>query len=111
MDRRFLQIRADVAAQAQAGEFSANASVGFAAADTGPLTQQAWLNSDQTGAHAVSREHWAGWDLLDGSVLVRAGRIALPFGLRTLEHTLWVRSETRTDIEQNQQHGLAAAIQ
>ncbi|MBI2393202.1 MAG: hypothetical protein HYV09_26695 [Deltaproteobacteria bacterium] len=33
----------------------------------------------------------------------------LPFGTRSLEHTAWVRSATRTDLNDAQQHGVAAA--
>jgi hypothetical protein len=47
--------------------------------------------------------------LADEAILVRAGRINLPFGLRNIEHTSWVRSETRTDFNQGQQHGVAVA--
>jgi hypothetical protein len=36
---------------------------------------------------------------------VRLGRLNLPFGLRIPEHTMWVRSETSTDRESDQQHG------
>ena len=42
-------------------------------------------------------------------MLVRAGRIALPFGLRMIEHTAFVRYATRTDINAAQQHGIAFA--
>lgn len=56
----------------------------------------------------VSRQHWLGITLdSDDQVLARAGRMNLPFGLRILEHTMAVRSETRTDINAAQQHGVA----
>lgn len=58
----------------------------------------------------VSRNHWIGVDLADEQVFIRAGRIELPFGLRNVEHVSWVRSETRTDINSSQQHGVAVAI-
>ncbi|MCI0573716.1 MAG: hypothetical protein L0Y66_23520, partial [Myxococcaceae bacterium] len=45
----------------------------------------------------------------EDSVLVRAGRMNLPFGLRAVEHTLWVREATRVDLNQYQQHGLSVA--
>jgi hypothetical protein len=41
---------------------------------------------------------------------VRAGRMNLPFGLRSIEHTMWTRSETRTDINGAQQYGAAVAF-
>lgn len=109
VDRRFLQMRADLAAQVTVGSFRANASAGYAAPDAGVLTQEAWLTSNGSGAHLVSREHWLGWDASD-AVLVRAGRLNLPFGLRNIEHTSWARAETRTDINQSQQHGAAVSF-
>lgn len=57
---------------------------------------------------AVSRHHWLGYRLAP-QLMVRAGRLALPFGLRVPEHTLWVRDATLTDRESDQQHGLALA--
>jgi hypothetical protein len=63
-----------------------------------------------SGDHAlVSREHWVGVGLKDDAILLRAGRMNLPFGIRNIDHTLWVRSETRTDINKQQQHGVSFA--
>lgn len=59
---------------------------------------------EDEGFIAVSRNHWAGYRLTD-DLMVRAGRINLPFGIRTPDHTMWVRSETVTDRESDQQHG------
>jgi hypothetical protein len=58
----------------------------------------------------VSRRHWAGVTFGEGEAfLLRGGRMDLPFGLRILEHTSFVRSETRTDINAAQQHGISLA--
>jgi hypothetical protein len=54
----------------------------------------------------LSRSHWIGYDVTD-DILVRAGRMNLPFGIRQPEHTMWVRSATRTDRESAQDHGVA----
>jgi len=62
-----------------------------------------------TGDNLISREHWVGLSLSDESMLLRAGRMDLPFGIRNIEHTMWVRSATRTDIADQQQHGIAFA--
>lgn len=62
-----------------------------------------------TGDNLISREHWVGLSLSDESMLLRAGRMDLPFGIRNIEHTMWVRSATRTDINDQQQHGVAFA--
>jgi hypothetical protein len=108
-DKRFLQMRADLAGQVTFGHFRANASVGIAGEDSAALSHEAWVTSNAKGPHLVSREHWLGWDASD-NILVRAGRLNLPFGLRNIEHTSWVRSETRTDFNQQQQHGVAVAF-
>ena len=60
----------------------------------------------------VSREHWLGLDLgEDKQFLLRAGRIPIPFGIRTNEHDLFVRSTaiTRTNFNESQQHGVSLA--
>lgn len=56
----------------------------------------------------VSREHWVGYDVSD-AIMLRAGRINLPFGLRNYEHNAWIRTNTRTDYNQGQQHGLTVS--
>src|SRR5690606_31735448 len=56
----------------------------------------------------ISRTHYLGADLGD-KVVVRAGRLNLPFGVRMPEHTLWAREATRTDRESDQQHGVSLA--
>jgi len=61
------------------------------------------------GVSLVMRELWGGAKFADESVVVRAGRINLPFGLRNNEHNSWVRSLTRTDINTDQQWGVAVA--
>ncbi|MBK7395975.1 MAG: hypothetical protein IPJ34_06630 [Myxococcales bacterium] len=65
----------------------------------------------KTENNLVSREHWLGIDFDDGAMLLRGGRIDLPFGIRTVEHNLWVRSATRTDINDQQQHGVSFLYQ
>jgi hypothetical protein len=61
---------------------------------------------DSGDYNLLSRSHWIGYDITD-SVLLRAGRINLPFGIRMPEHTMWARAGTRTDRESAQQHGVA----
>src|SRR6266850_2000104 len=51
-----------------------------------------------------------GGTFVDDAGLVRGGRIYVPFGLRNPEHTSFVRAATRTDINQDQQDGIAVAI-
>lgn len=58
----------------------------------------------------VSRVHWLGVDLgAENQWLVRAGRMNLPFGLRLVEHPMWVRDVTRTDVNEHQQYGAAVS--
>lgn len=63
-------------------------------------------NIEDDGFIMVSRNHWLGYRFSD-DLMVRLGRINLPFGLRTPDHTMWVRSETVTDRESDQQHGVS----
>lgn len=58
------------------------------------------------GLVLASREHWVGVTFAD-DFLLRAGRMHLPYGLRSNEHTMWIRAATRTDINVAQQHGAA----
>ncbi|HVZ71630.1 MAG TPA: hypothetical protein VHJ20_04585 [Polyangia bacterium] len=81
----------------------------------GPLRASASLGVVNDSSYAavagnlVSREHWVGYAPDGDTFLVRAGRMNLPFGIRSIEHTLWVRQETRTDINDLQEHGVAFA--
>jgi hypothetical protein len=61
------------------------------------------------GASWVAREFWAGAKFADESVMVRLGRMPLPFGLRNNEHNSWVRNLTRTDINLDQSVGVSLA--
>lgn len=60
-------------------------------------------------AQWVAREFWAGATFADESVMVRAGRLAIPFGLRNNEHTSFVRDVTNTDTNLDQQVGISAS--
>lgn len=61
------------------------------------------------GVQWIAREFWGGVKLNDDAVMIRAGRMNLPFGLRNNEHVAWVRSLTRTDINVGQQVGISAS--
>jgi hypothetical protein len=103
MTNRTIVMQADLSALVQAGRVVASGSIGyqphgglFAAITRGPEH------------NLVSREHWIGLRLdQDSTLLLRAGRMNLPFGIRDVLHTLLVRSTTRTDIDDAQQHGVA----
>lgn len=101
---RPLQMASDLRGQATFGPFRANASVGIAVRRALLASLTPW-----EGNNIVSREHWLAWDNEDQTVVVRAGRMNIPFGLRNAEHTTWVRERTRTDTNEHQQYGAAVA--
>lgn len=84
----------------------ASAAVGVAVKRAQPA--QVFPRSDTDSVKLVSREFWAGASVADNTILIRAGRMNLPFGLRNPEHTLWTRTATRTDNNEDQQYGLSA---
>jgi hypothetical protein len=93
-------MQADLAAAIQAGGLRAGASIGVVSTNGTPAS---------LSGNLVSREHWVGYAFADDAWLVRAGRINVPFGIRSVEHTLWVQETTRSDINDTQQHGVALA--
>lgn len=94
----FILMQADLRAAIVAGGFRAGVSVGAVTTDS---------SAASVVDSVVSREHWIGYAFSDNEFLVRAGRINLPYGIRQIEHTLYVRSATRTDLNDTQQHGVA----
>lgn len=107
---KYVLMQADASAGLSVSRFRAAGRVGVV--DEGALGASVInFSSDQNQAKLVSREYWAGVALgKDNQFLLRAGRINLPFGLRILEHTAWVRAGTQTDINASQQHGAAFAF-
>lgn len=97
----FVLMQADLRVALKLGRWRVAASGGFLQNENSPAT---------VSGNLVAREYWLGPTFADGAVLLRAGRINVPFGLRSIEHTLFVRSATRTDINDTQQHGLAIAV-
>lgn len=102
---RVFPMQGDVVGQYTAGRLRVNASIGLG---NGLATQAASLT--QGNIRLISRHHWVGVDLgEDNQFLLRFGRMNLPYGLRTTDHTTYVRSSTHTDINDQQQHGFALA--
>ena len=108
VDRRALQMRADLGADIKIGAFRAAAELGYGSPEGTPRLAQ--ITHSSTGPNLVGRELWAGLELLDGDGLVRAGRINVPFGLRNIEHPSFVRTATQTDFNEDQTYGVAFAI-
>jgi hypothetical protein len=100
---RFIQMQADVRAHLQIEHFRAYGSI--ALAEEGA---RGALITSMPDMNIVSREHWVGYDLND-HMLLRGGRMPLPYGLRVEEHTLLARQATQADINDTQQHGVAWA--
>jgi hypothetical protein len=91
------------------GDFVFAASIGASrASNRYEHSSKARLFGDiaDEGLIAVSRNHWVGYRF-SNELMLRAGRLNLPFGIRTPEHVMWVRSETNTDRESDQQHGVS----
>jgi len=100
---RYILMQADLRGAVSAGILRAGGSLGA-------VSEGAHMARVTTGDtwNAVSREHWLGIAPSD-AWLVRAGRMNLPFGLRTEQHLLDPRVATRTDTNDDQQFGVAVA--
>jgi hypothetical protein len=109
---RQFPMQADLWAHVVVDRFHAAGSLGVARVRVGsPHTRAAQITTNQGDEfNLLSRTHWVGYDIgANREVMVRAGRLNLPFGIRIPEHTMWVRENTRTDRESDQQHGIAVA--
>ena len=108
VDKRPLQMRADAGADLKIGAFRAAAELGYGSPEGTPRLAQ--ITHSTTGPNLVGREFWAGVEMFEGEGLLRAGRINVPFGLRNLEHTSFVRSATQTDFNEDQNYGVALSL-
>lgn len=98
---QFIIMQADLRAGVQAGGFRAYGSFGGVTSGGSRAA---------VAGNAVSREHWLGYAFgSDQQFLLRAGRINVPYGIRSIDHTLYVRQATRVDLNDTQQHGVAFA--
>lgn len=106
---RYILMQADAATSIRAGAFRAAGSLGFA--HEGALLASVTRGSgSEREDRLISRQHWIGAVFgSDDAFFLRAGRMNLPYGLRILEHTSFVRASTKTDINAAQQHGVALA--
>jgi hypothetical protein len=104
-DHRWLHMLADFRAGLRIGRFRASGAIGWL-----QIPASAISLTSKPQNNIVAREFWAGWELGEEAGLVRGGRINLPFGLRNVEHTAWVRSATRTDINEDQQYGVSLLL-
>lgn len=106
LERRLVWMQLDARATLQDGPIVASATLGYA-----PKGALGAALSRTPDSNVVSREHWLGAFLNDDhTLLLRAGRMNVPFGVRSIEHTLWARAQTGTDINDQQQFGVAASL-
>lgn len=100
----------DLYGEAKVGGFRVGGSVGAGKVEPGsPHVHAAQVTTNQGDEmNLISRTHYVGYDV-DNEILIRAGRLNLPFGVRIPEHVMWVREATQTDRESDQQHGVAIA--
>ncbi len=106
----FYPMQTDLYGGFDTGKFLGSGSIGMAKVPVG-LTEarKAQVTEGQGNQfNLVSRTYWLGWRPV-GGLVIRAGRINVPIGIRMPEHNLWVRTATRTDHESDQQHGVAVA--
>jgi hypothetical protein len=103
---RLILMQSDLRGGIKAGDFVGAAALGVVSEGA----SAAWITSADSGWNLVAREYWAGWRP-SKALLVRAGRMNLPFGVRTEEHTQYVRGVTRTSTNADQQGGVAVAVQ
>jgi hypothetical protein len=106
LQQELITMRADAYADLKLGRFRAEGALGYVPEGD----REAALTTTPTD-NVVSREHWLGVELDDdGAWLLRGGRIALPFGIRMIEHTLWTRVLTRTDLDESQEYGASLSF-
>ncbi len=102
---QLIWMQADLEGQWSVDRFHVNGSIGYV-----PLGDLPASLTHSSQENLISRIHWVGVDLdEDKQWMARAGRMNLPFGIRSIEHTLWVRTQTRTDIDATQEDGLAVS--
>ncbi|MDP2315489.1 MAG: hypothetical protein Q8P41_21505 [Pseudomonadota bacterium] len=97
---RAILMQGDLRAAVVAGPFVATGTLG-AVSEGG---QGAWVTSNDAGWNLVAREYWAGIAPAKGW-MIKAGRMNLPYGIRTENHILYTRSATRTTTNDEQQLG------
>ena len=96
-----LLMQADLRAAITADRFVATGSIGYL-----HHGRHAAQITRGNGDVLVSREFWVGYHLGDEQqTMIRAGRMYLPFGLRVIEHPFYVRTNTGTNIDSQQQYG------
>lgn len=103
LQSELIWMQVEAKATLQDGPVVASATLGYS--PKGALGAALSRNQDST---VVSREHWLGLYVDEPRrTLLRLGRMNQPFGIRSIEHTLWARAYTGTDTNDQQQFGAA----
>jgi hypothetical protein len=103
--RQNILMQADLRVGLDAGRWRAAGSLGVLTNGDFPAS----VVTSEGGPSLVAREYWVGYTFANDTVLLRAGRINVPYGIRSIEHTLFVRVATQTDINDTQEHGVTLA--
>ncbi len=104
LTKRTIWMQLDADATISVEHFVASGVIGFA-----PEGALGAALTRGTQDNLVSRQHWLGYQVpIGGELMLRAGRMNLPFGIRNIEHTLWARKLTRTNLDDQQQYGFSA---
>jgi len=107
---RPLFMASDLYGTVKLDRFIVHASTGVGVRNSGAAAILPQCGGDTPcGVQWLAREFWAGATFADEAVMVRAGRMFQPFGLRNNEHTTWVRDLTDTDTNLDQQVGVSAS--
>ncbi|HVY31329.1 MAG TPA: hypothetical protein VHB79_32475 [Polyangiaceae bacterium] len=106
LQSRLVWMQLDGSATINVGDFTALGTLGYM--PEGALGAALTRGTDN---NLVSRQHWIGYQLSSAAELtLRVGRMNLPFGIRSIEHTLWARKMTRTNINDTQQYGASLYV-
>jgi hypothetical protein len=105
-DVRVVGMQNDLRGAVTLGKVVAYASLGIVSEGAGKA-RVGTKTDDVSDVGAVSREHWVGYKPTD-EILVRAGSINAPYGLRTDNHITFARAATRTDVNDDQPFGVGA---
>lgn len=104
LTNRLIWMQLDGHATVNVKNFVASGTLGFA-----PEGALGAALTRGTENNLTSRQHWIGYRLpVFDEFMLRAGRMNLPFGIRSIEHTPWARKLTRTNINDEQQYGVSA---
>jgi hypothetical protein len=103
LTNQIIYMQQDLNASINAGHWVASGSIGYE--PKGGVYASITTGTEE---NIVSRYHWFGYRFdEEGTMLLRAGRMNLPFGIRDVLHTLTIRTATRTNIDDEQQDGVA----